>query len=142
MNYFITFCCGIIFGLGLLLTGMYSPDIILSGLKIGAQTFRWDLYVTFATALGVTFLLFQFRRRMSKPLTQDTFQLPTKERIDWQLVVGAILFGIGWGVSGICPGPNVVGLALFHWPFYWINFAGIILGFLLTRFLLKKKGEC
>ncbi|HHF0524331.1 TPA: DUF6691 family protein [Legionella anisa] len=57
---------------------------------------------------------------------------------DWQLVLGAAAFGVGWGITGICPGPNIVRLGIFSWPLYWINFAGIIIGFLLARFFILK----
>lgn len=133
MTSIISLISGLIFGLGLILTGMYSPDIIISGLKIGAPTFKINLYITFTTALLVTFILFQLRTWLVKPLLKKCYELPTKEKIDWQLIIGAAAFGVGWGITGICPGPNIVGLGIFSWPFYWINFAGIIIGFLLTR---------
>ncbi|KTD72714.1 DUF6691 family protein [Legionella tucsonensis] len=139
MNSLISLIAGLIFGLGLILTGMYSPDIIIAGLKIGADTFKINLYVTFFMALLVTFLLFQLRKWLTKPLLSNCYELPTKEKIDWQLILGATAFGVGWGITGICPGPNVVGLGIFSWPFYWINFAGIIIGFLLTRFFVLKQ---
>ena len=139
MKSIISLIAGLIFGLGLILTGMYSPDIIISGLKVGDPTFKINLYITFFMALSVTFLLFQLRKWLAKPLLNKCYELPTKEKIDWQLILGAAVFGVGWGVTGICPGPNIVGLGIFSWPFYWINFAGIIIGFLLARsFVLKK----
>lgn len=138
MKSVISLIAGLVFGLGLILTGMYSPDIIISGLKIGAQTFKINLYLTFLIALLVTFSLFQLRKWLAKPLLNACYELPTKEKIDWQLIIGAAAFGVGWGITGICPGPNIVGLGIFAWPFYWINFAGIISGFLLTRSLILK----
>ncbi|MCE0723021.1 DUF6691 family protein [Legionella resiliens] len=138
MNPLISLIAGLIFGLGLILTGMYSPDIIIAGLKIGADTFKINLYVTFLIALLVTFLLFQLRKWLAKPLLNNCYELPTKEKIDWQLILGAAVFGLGWGINGLCPGPSIVGLGIFSWPFYWINFAGIIIGFLLTRFFIKQ----
>ncbi len=136
MKSLISLIAGLMFGLGLILTGMYSPDIIIAGLKIGAETFRSNLYITFFTALVVTFLLFQLRKWLAKPLLNTCYELPIKETIDWQLILGATAFGIGWGITGICPGPNVLGLGIFSWPIYWINFAGMMIGFLLTRYLL------
>ncbi len=131
MKSIISLIAGLIFGLGLILTGMYSPDIIISGLKVGTPTFKINLYVTFFTALFVTFILFHLRIWLVKPLLNKRYELPNKEKIDWQLILGAAAFGMGWGMTGICPGPNIVGLGIFSWPFYWINFAGIIIGFLL-----------
>ncbi len=138
MRRLISLIAGLIFGSGLILTGMYSPDIIIAGLKIGAETFQINLYVTFFTALVVTFLLFQLRRWLVKPLLNKSYELPPQEQIDWQLISGAGIFGVGWGLTGICPGPNVVGLGIYSWPFYWINFAGLIIGFLVMRYLLGK----
>jgi uncharacterized membrane protein YedE/YeeE len=134
MKKLISLFTGLTFGAGLILTGMYSPDIIIAGLKIGADTFRINLYLTFITALLVTFLLFQLRRWLVKPLLSTHYELPTQNQIDWKLIGGALLFGVGWGISGICPGPNIVGLGISSWPLYWINFAGIIIGFLITRY--------
>jgi uncharacterized membrane protein YedE/YeeE len=139
MKSIISLIAGLIFGLGLILTGMYSPDIIIAGLKVGAPTFKINLYVTFFMALSVTFLLFQLRKWLDKPLLNKCYELPTKEKIDWQLILGAAAFGVGWGITGICPGPNIVGLGIFSWPLYWISFTGIIIGFLLTRPLVLKK---
>lgn len=136
MKSIISLFAGLLFGFGLLLTGMYNPDVILSGLKIGASTFSWTLYLTFAIAFCVTFAVYQLRRIIVKPLTCDSYQLPLKNEITWQLIVGASLFGIGWGVCGICPGPNIVGLGMLHPPFYWVNFVGIILGFLAMKWLV------
>lgn len=142
MKQLISFALGLLFGLGLILTGMYSPDVILSGLKIGAETFSLDLYVTFTFALLTTFLIFQLKRFVQKPITNSSYQLPTKANIDWQLVIGATLFGIGWGMSGICPGPNVVGLGTLIWPLYWINFAGIIIGYILAKNFIINGRTC
>lgn len=138
MQGFTSLIIGLIFGSGLILTGMYSPDIIISGLKLGANSFKANLYITFITAFLVTFLLFQLRRWLRKPLMCACYELPAQDNIDWQLIVGAILFGLGWGLTGICPGPNVVGLGIYSWPFYWINFTGLITGFLLMRYFISR----
>lgn len=137
MQGLISLIIGLVFGLGLILTGMYSPDIIIAGLKIGANSFQANLYITFITALSVTFFLFQLRRWLRKPLMHSCYELPTQDKIDWKLIVGATLFGLGWGLTGICPGPNIVGLGIYSWPFYWVNFAGLIIGFLLTRYIIS-----
>lgn len=81
MSSLIALIAGLIFGLGLILTGMYSPDIIIAGLKIGADTFKINLYVTFFMALLVTFLLFQLRKWLTKPLLNSCYELPTKEKL-------------------------------------------------------------
>ncbi len=138
MQGLISLILGLIFGSGLILTGMYSPDIIIAGFKIGAPTFKINLYVTFAIALIITIIIFQLRRWLVKPLFHSCYDFPTKNKIDWQLIVGSALFGIGWGLAGICPGPNIVGLGIYSWPFYWINFSGLIIGFLIMRALINR----
>jgi len=123
---------GLLFGTGLLLSGMYSPDIILSGLKIGAETFRLDLYATFASALLVTAIFYQLRKWLARPLCDSRYDLPSSQNIDIRLVVGAALFGIGWGISGLCPGPNIVGMGLWQWSFYWLSFIGMMFGYIIA----------
>jgi uncharacterized membrane protein YedE/YeeE len=73
------------------------------------------------------------RRCWDKPVLNKCYELPTQETIDWQLILGAIAFGFGWGITGICPGPNIVGLGIFSWPIYWISFVGILMGFFITK---------
>lgn len=138
MRQFTSFAIGLVFGFGLILTGMYSPDIIIAGLKIGAATFKINLYLTFSIALITTFVFFQMRHWIKKPLLNVCYDLPSQNKITRQLVLGALLFGMGWGISGICPGPNVVGLGMISWLFYWIHFAGIIVGYLLAHQLILK----
>lgn len=127
---------GLLFGTGLCISGMYSPDIILSGLKIGAASFCLDLYATFSSALLVTAAFYSLRKWISKPLCDNHYDLTSSQHIDKQLIVGSGLFGIGWGVSGLCPGPNIVGLGLWPWPFYWWSFIGIMLGYIIADFYL------
>ncbi len=137
MKFIFSLMMGLLFGFGLMLTGMYSMDIILAGLKIGASTFKYNLYITFITALAVTFLIFQFRHFFKKPLTNSCYMLPTMSQIDWKLIAGSTLFGIGWGTTGLCPGPNLVGLGIYSWPTYWVNFSGMIVGFIIAKALLR-----
>ncbi|MGL5742720.1 MAG: hypothetical protein ACRCXC_09345 [Legionella sp.] len=73
MKSIISLIAGLIFGFGLILTGMYSTDVIISGLKVGATTFKINLYVTFFTALLVTFILFQLRIWLVKPLLNKCY---------------------------------------------------------------------
>lgn len=141
MKHIFSFFAGLVFGLGLLLTGMYSMDIVLAGLKIGASTFKINLYLTFVSALVVTFLLYQLRHYLKTPLSHSCYVLPTVSQLDWRLITGAVLFGIGWGIAGLCPGPNIVGLGIYSWPVYWINFSGMIVGFVLVKIVLKLTGR-
>ncbi len=102
--------CGLIFGLGLLISGMLSPPKVLSFLDIFGD---WDpsLAVVMATALAVSSVGFAIARRRGRPVLAPQCLWPGKGDIDPPLLVGAVLFGIGWGLVGLCPGPALENLA-------------------------------
>ena len=127
--------CGLIFGFGLVISGMVYPEVIISGLRFGTPAFTPDLLITFASALSVTFLLYSVFLYRGKTLTGAEPKLPVKERIDWPLTAGASLFGIGWGMTGLCPGPNLVGLGLWHYPIYWVPFLGVVSGYFAVKIM-------
>jgi uncharacterized membrane protein YedE/YeeE len=101
---------GLIFGLGLAIAEMINPAKILAFLDIAGN---WDpsLALVLIAAAAVSFVGFHFTLKESKPILADRFDLPEKTRIDARLVIGAALFGIGWGVGGLCPGPGLASLA-------------------------------
>lgn len=107
----ISLCCGLIFGLGLLISGMANPQKVLGFLDI---TGLWDpsLILVMAGAILAALLPFQWAKNQSRSLLGQTMQLPDKTQIDRPLIVGSLLFGIGWGLAGICPGPAIVLLGL------------------------------
>lgn len=102
---------GIIFGIGLTLSQMTNPDKVLNFLDI---TGNWDpsLIFVMAGALGVTTLCFRKILKQPAPLFDRQFYLSSKSAIDKPLLIGAGVFGIGWGISGYCPGPSIAGLGL------------------------------
>ncbi len=102
---------GFLFGIGLALSNMVNPDKILNFLDV---TGDWDpsLALVMAGALSVSFLAFRFIPRREKPLFENQFRLPTRTDIDKSLLIGAGLFGIGWGMAGLCPGPAIANLGL------------------------------
>jgi len=105
--------CGFIFGWGLFISGMILPEKVLGFLDIFAiPTGNWDpsLAVVMAAALAVTGAGYALARRRA-PVFETRNQWPTQTAIDRPLVVGAVLFGIGWGLVGLCPGPAIVNLA-------------------------------
>jgi uncharacterized membrane protein YedE/YeeE len=109
---------GLLFGGGLVLSGMANPAKVLRFLDIGAiPTGGWDPSLAFvmAGALIVALPAFALARRRRKPLLAETFQLPEKTRIDGPLLIGSALFGIGWGLVGFCPGPAIAALGLDGW---------------------------
>lgn len=104
------FAAGLVFGAGLALSAMTHPQKVLGFLDVGAS---WDpsLLLVLGGATGVASVAFPFILRRRAPLLAERFDLPTATRIDRPLVVGALLFGLGWGLSGYCPGPAVALLA-------------------------------
>ena len=104
------FLLGTLFGLGLAVSEMTNPARIIGFLDVMG---RWDPTLVFvmAGALVITGSMFPFILRRVRPLFATRFSLPTKTKIDTPLVVGAAVFGIGWGLVGFCPGPAVAALA-------------------------------
>ena len=111
MRMILAFVAGLVFGLGLLLSGMADPAKVLGFLDLAGA---WDPSLMFVMggALGVGGVAFAAARRRTRSLLGEPMQLPTKTAIDRRLVVGALLFGAGWGLAGFCPGPAIVALGL------------------------------
>ncbi|PZX18935.1 hypothetical protein LX81_00629 [Palleronia aestuarii] len=105
------FAAGLLFGVGLILSGMSDPAKVLSFLDLAGN---WDPSLAFvmAGAAVVSFVGYRFSWRRTRPVLFDKFELPTARSIDRPLVVGAALFGIGWGIGGYCPGPAWSALGL------------------------------
>lgn len=99
---------GAVFGAGLVISGMTEPGNIIAFLNI-APGWNAALIVVMASALAVTFIGYRLLAGRVAPLFDDTFHTPTKQQLDPRLLVGAVVFGVGWGVSGYCPGPAIVG---------------------------------
>ena len=115
MNLLVSLIAGIVFGIGLTVAGMTNPQKVLNFLDVWAiRTGQWDptLLAVFAGALPVMFGFYQIRKRMTSPLFAKEYGRPVADEIDRPLVLGSTLFGIGWGLAGLCPGPAVVALGL------------------------------
>jgi uncharacterized membrane protein YedE/YeeE len=102
---------GLVFGLGLLLSGMADPAKVLGFLDLAGA---WDPSLMFVMggAIGVGAVAFALARKRPRSLLGETVQLPTKTSIDRRLLIGALLFGAGWGLAGFCPGPAIVALGV------------------------------
>jgi uncharacterized membrane protein YedE/YeeE len=110
--------CGFIFGWGLFLSGMIRPDKVLNFLDVLAiPSGGWDpsLAVVMAAALIVTFIGYRFAQP-HKPVFAAASQWPTQTKIDRPLIVGSVMFGVGWGLVGLCPGPAIANLASLSTP--------------------------
>lgn len=105
------FAAGLIFGLGLTISGMINPAKVLNFLDLFGT---WDPSLAFvmAGALVVTSLGYRFTFGRGTPLLEQAFQLPTKTDLDGRLLAGAALFGVGWGLGGYCPGPAIADIGL------------------------------
>ena len=104
------FLAGAVFGLGLVIGRMSDPNIVLGFLDV-AGDFDPSLLFVMAGAVCTTVIAFRFVLRRERPLFDGDFHLPTAKVVDARLVGGAALFGVGWGLSGYCPGPLLVGVA-------------------------------
>ncbi|MFN8721754.1 MAG: DUF6691 family protein [Rhodospirillales bacterium] len=111
MRIAVQFLAGLLFGLGLVVSGMADPAKVLNFLDIAGT---WDPSLAFvlAGATGTTFVGYRLVLARRRPLFAPAFQLPTATRIDGRLLAGAAIFGVGWGLAGFCPGPAVTSLAL------------------------------
>ena len=101
---------GLIFGLGLILSGMTDPSKVIGFLDL---TGRWDPSLAFVMggAILVGVVTFQFARGREKSLLGDVMRVPTARQVDRRLVLGSLTFGAGWGLAGYCPGPALVAVA-------------------------------
>jgi uncharacterized membrane protein YedE/YeeE len=102
---------GAIFGFGLALAGVLDPATIRNFLDFFGD-FDPRLAFVFAGALAVSACGYALSLRQTKPALGDSFAIPTEQRVDQPLVIGSALFGVGWGMVGLCPGPAIAGLAL------------------------------
>jgi uncharacterized protein len=109
MSVVFSLLAGVIFGAGLTLSDMVNPARVSNFLDFAGS---WDPTLMFVMAggLAVTTLGYKFIFRRNSPLVDEKFHLPTQRQIDLPLVGGAALFGVGWGLAGICPGPALADL--------------------------------
>ena len=105
---------GLLFGFGLSLSQMIDRERVLGFLDVKGD---WDPTLLFVLggAVGVTVITFRFVLVLSQPIFAGKFYLPTRKDIDLPLVLGAAIFGIGWGIAGYCPGPSITALILGIW---------------------------
>jgi uncharacterized membrane protein YedE/YeeE len=117
---------GLIFGLGLLLAGMANPAKVLGFLDLAGA---WDpsLALVMAAAIAVAFGPFSWAKRQRRSLLGAPMQLPQKRGLDRRLIMGSLLFGAGWGIAGICPGPALVLTLTGHWQ-AWLFGAAMLAG--------------
>ena len=113
-NRLFEFLAGLLFGLGLILAGMTDPGKVQGFLDLAGD---WDPSLAFVMggAIVVGALAFALARRRTTAFLGGAMQVPTGRDIDRRLVVGSLVFGVGWGLAGFCPGPALVSLGAGHW---------------------------
>ena len=113
MNKIISLLCGIIFGIGLVISEMINPAKVLGFLNIFKE---WDpsLALVMIGALFVSTPMFHLFKNKNKPVFASNFSIPTNKKLDNKLIIGSIFFGAGWGLIGLCPGPAITSIALLN----------------------------
>lgn len=114
MRLFIAILCGLLFGAGMIISDMVNPARVLAFLDV---TGDWDPSLAFVMggALIPSGIAWLIHRRMHAPVLAEEFNVPTSRVIDRPLIGGAILFGLGWGLVGLCPGPALAALTAASW---------------------------
>jgi len=122
---------GLIFGVGIAISGMMDPAKVLNFFDL---TGSWDPSLAFVMggALGVTYFGYRLAWKRNGPLFEGRFQVPTNTNIDMKLVGGSALFGIGWGIAGFCPGAAIPALGTGRWEVV-LFLAAVVGGFFLRR---------
>lgn len=132
MRKFTAFLAGLIFGLGLLLGGMTNPAKVLAFLDVAGA---WDpsLALVMAGAIAVAAAPLNWARTRKQSLLGAPMQLPVKRTLDARLIGGSLVFGVGWGVAGFCPGPAVALVSTGRWQVLLFVAAMLVGMFLFTR---------
>lgn len=138
MKFISALCAGLLFGTGLIVSGMTNPAKIQNFLDIFGQ---WDPSLAFVMggAVAVTLPGYWILKRRSASLYSGDFRWPTKTTIDSKLIFGSVLFGIGWGVSGFCPGPAITSITT--GANYTISAAFFVIPMLVGLALVKLYSE-
>jgi hypothetical protein len=127
------FLTGLVFGTGIVFSGMINPAKVLNFFDVAGT---WDPSLAFVMggALVVTFVGYRLAWRRRTPLFADKFQVPTSKVIDAKLVGGSALFGIGWGIAGFCPGAAIPALGTGRWEVA-LFLVAVVGGFYLRRLI-------
>ena len=137
MRIAVNILAGLMFGLGLVISGMANPAKVRNFLDL-AGTFDPSLICVMLGAVVVTFLGYRLAFRRPRPVLVDRFSLPTATDVDGRVVLGATLFGVGWGLSGFCPGPAITSLSLLA-KGTLIFVPAMLIGIGLARRLIRKR---
>jgi uncharacterized membrane protein YedE/YeeE len=131
-SYLIILLAGLLFGVGLAISGMNDTHVVQGFLDVFGQ---WDSRLIFVmlAALIITLLTFPLILKRQKPIFDSLFHLPKFSQIDRKLIIGAAMFGIGWGLVGYCPGPAIASISYGYW-----QTAVFIVSMLIGAFICNK----
>lgn len=137
MKLLISFLLGALFSAGLSISGMVNPDKVIGYLDFFGQ---WDPSLVFVMGggVGLNLILFKFILKRNQPVLEGHFSIPKNKKVDARLIIGSALFGIGWGLGGVCPGPGLSNLFLLS-PQVIAFLISMIAGMLIFRFTVEKK---
>ena len=131
----ISLVSGIIFGIGLVISGMTNPEKVIGFLSI---THNWDASLIFVMGGGVITagpFFYLMRNRQTSSLGNQ-IDLPKKQKLDKKIIIGASLFGVGWGLVGLCPGPAIAAIATFD-PIIIVFLLSMAAGVLVKKNIIK-----
>lgn len=134
---FVAVVCGLLFGAGMVVSDMINPARVLAFLDVAGD---WDpsLAYVMGGALIPSSLAYLIRRRLNTPIAADLFHVPENRTVDLPLVGGAALFGLGWGLVGLCPGPALAALTTGAWQAL-VFVAALVAGMALFRLTLGRE---
>ncbi len=136
-QFWVALASGVLFGMGLAVSGMIDPARVRAFLNV---TGAWDPTLAFVMggALVPMAIAWRIVRRRTRPIVAEAFHLPATRPIDARLIAGAALFGIGWGIAGLCPGPAIAALVIAPGPALVFG-AFMMIGFGLFRLMPSPK---
>ncbi|MBU2532244.1 MAG: YeeE/YedE family protein [Alphaproteobacteria bacterium] len=136
MRIFVSYLIGLLFGLGIVVSGMVNPAKVINFFDVFGT---WDPSLAFVMggALITTLIGYRIVLKRSDPLFEPRFKLPVSSRVDARLLAGAAVFGVGWGIAGFCPGGAVPAIGTGRSEVF-VFFAGLLPGLIATRFLLAR----
>jgi len=131
----VAYIVGLIFGLGISLSGMANPAKVINFFDIAGT---WDPSLAFVMGGGVLVTFFGYRWVLArpKPLFESNFAMPTRNDIDFKLIGGSLIFGVGWGIAGVCPGGALPALGTGN-GMVILFVAALLVGIVVSRFFEK-----
>ncbi len=141
MTVLLQFVIGLIFGIGLVIAGMSNPAKVLNFLDLAAMPAgAWDPSLAFVLvgAIAVTFIGFRMVLKRPQPVFGEKFHLPTATDMDARIIAGPAIFGVGWGLVGLCPGPAFTALGGGSW--FAVTFvSAMLIGMVVARWLANRQ---